>query len=156
MGIRAFGVEAQRTMRIEKGHTVVGQDTDAQTGPFAAGLGRVVSRDKPDGIGHLELEWQRANPDKAARRVVGLQTIDPTIVPPESCQVVDAGRVVGRITSSRYSPTLDRSVSLGLLEPQSALAGATVRIRLTDGTLIPATVLETTVQLDPDGARLRA
>ena len=27
-GIRPFGVEAQRMLRLEKGHIIVGQDTD--------------------------------------------------------------------------------------------------------------------------------
>jgi sarcosine oxidase subunit alpha len=156
LGIRAFGVEAQRTMRIEKGHAVVGQDTDAQTGPFAVGLGRAVARDRPAGIGQKELEWQRANPDRMHRRLVGLQTVDGRVVPPESCQVLASGRVIGRITSSRYSPTLERSVSLALLEPMHATVGRTVDVRMTDGTTQPAMVLERTVQLDPDGERLHA
>ena len=39
LGIRAFGVEAQRIMRLEKGHFIVGQDTDGLTQGFAVGLG---------------------------------------------------------------------------------------------------------------------
>ena len=33
-GLRAFGVEAQRIMRLEKGHFIVSQDTDGLTDPF--------------------------------------------------------------------------------------------------------------------------
>ena len=33
LGARAFGVEAQRIMRLEKGHMIVGQDTDGLTQP---------------------------------------------------------------------------------------------------------------------------
>ena len=39
LGIRPFGVEAQRILRLEKGHFIVGQDTDGLTRPFAVGLG---------------------------------------------------------------------------------------------------------------------
>ena len=35
-GLRAFGVEAQRVLRLEKGHLIVGQDTDGLTDPFEA------------------------------------------------------------------------------------------------------------------------
>ena len=34
--LRAFGVEAQRLLRLEKGHFIVGQDTDGLTNPFEA------------------------------------------------------------------------------------------------------------------------
>ena len=32
-GIRPFGVEAQRLLRLEKGHIIIGQDTDGLTNP---------------------------------------------------------------------------------------------------------------------------
>src|SRR5690606_23534481 len=44
-GIRAFGVEAQRVLRLEKGHIIVGQDTDGLTNPFEAGMGRLARMD---------------------------------------------------------------------------------------------------------------
>src|SRR5262249_13918547 len=37
-GIRPFGVEAQRVLRLEKGHLIIGQDTDALSNPLEAGL----------------------------------------------------------------------------------------------------------------------
>ena len=33
-GIAAFGLEAQRILRLEKQHILVGQDTDAESDPF--------------------------------------------------------------------------------------------------------------------------
>ena len=39
-GIRAFGVEAQRILRLEKGHVIVGQDTDGLTHPLEIGAER--------------------------------------------------------------------------------------------------------------------
>src|SRR5207237_435079 len=41
LGAAAFGVEAQRIMRLEKGHFIVGQDTDGLTQAHAAGLDRL-------------------------------------------------------------------------------------------------------------------
>ncbi|MFL5336658.1 MAG: 2Fe-2S iron-sulfur cluster-binding protein, partial [Geminicoccaceae bacterium] len=38
LGIRPFGVEAQRVLRLEKGHLIVGQDTDGLTFPQEAQL----------------------------------------------------------------------------------------------------------------------
>jgi len=58
LGVRAFGVEAQRILRLEKGHLIVGQDTDGLTGAFGAGLGGLVKLDKDDFISRPELGWQ--------------------------------------------------------------------------------------------------
>ena len=43
-GIRPFGVEAQRVMRLEKGHIIVGQDTDGLTHPYEAALGWAIGK----------------------------------------------------------------------------------------------------------------
>ena len=37
-GIGPFGVEAQRLLRLEKGHLILGQDTDGLTTPFDVNL----------------------------------------------------------------------------------------------------------------------
>ena len=50
-GIRPFGVEAQRVLRLEKQHAIVGQDTDALSDPRGAGMGWLVKADRPDFIG---------------------------------------------------------------------------------------------------------
>ena len=55
---RPFGLEAQRIMRLEKGHFIVGQDTDAVTQAFAAGLDWLVKLDKDDFAGKPELVWE--------------------------------------------------------------------------------------------------
>ena len=42
LGIEAFGIEAQRIMRLEKGHVIVGQDTDGLTQALSLGLKKFV------------------------------------------------------------------------------------------------------------------
>ena len=54
-GIRPFGVEAQRLLRLEKQHVIVGVDTDALTNPLEAGLGGAAKLDKEDFIGRAAL-----------------------------------------------------------------------------------------------------
>ena len=56
--IGAFGVEAQRIMRLEKGHFIVGQDTDGLMQGFSAGLDWLIKLDKEDFAGKTELAWQ--------------------------------------------------------------------------------------------------
>ena len=54
-GIRPFGVEAQRLLRLEKRHVIVGVDTDALSSPYEAGMAWVAKLDKPDFIGRNAL-----------------------------------------------------------------------------------------------------
>ena len=141
LGIRAFGVEAQRIMRLEKGHFIVGQDTDGLTQAFAVGLGSLVKLEKQDFAGRPELVWQQERGDY--QRLVGLQPVDPRCVPAEGCQIIERvdgyTQIVGRITSSRMSPTLDRSICLGFVAPHLSHPDAVVRIRLPNGTDVSGT-----------------
>jgi sarcosine oxidase subunit alpha len=154
LGIRPFGVEAQRILRLEKGHFIVGQDTDGLTKAYTAGLDWAIKLDKDDFVGKTELRWQadRANYPK----LVGLQPLDPNIVPQEASQIIsDGGHIVGRITSSRMSPTLNRSICLGQLDPHLADPGTRVTVRLHDGRDIEAEVTAEHAHFDPEGKRQR-
>ncbi len=153
LGVGPFGVEAQRIMRLEKGHFIVGQDTDGLTQAFGADLGWLVKLDKDDFAGKPELVWQSRRGDY--QRLVGLQPLDPEIVPAEASQIVESGRIAGRITSSRFSPTLGRSVCLGFVSPHLAAAGALVTVHLPNGDDVPARVMPQLAHVDPEGARLR-
>ena len=53
--IRPFGIEAQRLLRLEKRHVIVGVDSDALTNPFEAGMAWAPKLDKEDFIGRAAL-----------------------------------------------------------------------------------------------------
>ena len=153
LGIGAFGVEAQRILRLEKGHFIVGQDTDGLTRGFSAGLDWAIKLDKADFVGKPELVWQAA--EGSGPRLVGLQPVDPSVVPEEASLIMEGGNIVGRITSSRMSPTLHRSICLAQVEARLAGPGTEVTVRLPDGRLIAATVMPQHAHVDPDGGRMR-
>jgi sarcosine oxidase subunit alpha len=153
LGIAPFGLEAQRIMRLEKGHFIVGQDTDGLAKAHTAGLDGLIKVDKPDFAGKPELVWEGEL--GTPRRLVAIQPLDGSIVPPEASQIVDGGRTRGRVTSSRMSPTLDRSICLAIVDTPYDQSGTTLTIRLPDGRDIEATVLEHHAHLDPEGERLR-
>jgi len=154
LGVTAFGVEAQRIMRLEKGHFIVGQDTDGLTQGFGVGIDWAIKMDKPDFAGKPELTWQKERGDYP--RLVAVQTDDPTIVPPEASQIIDTGeRIKGRVTSSRHSPTLERSICLAQVASDLAEGGRRLSIRLPDGTTVAATVMADHAHFDPEGTRLR-
>ncbi len=155
LGVRAVGIEAQRILRLEKGHLVVGQDTDGLTQGFGTGLGGLVKLDKDDFAGRPELVWQHEAGDHP--RLVGVWPGDGSVVPDEGSQLLDDdGRICGRITSSRWSPTLRRSLCLAHVAAHLAEPGTEVTVRLADGRSVAASVTEHLAALDPEGARLRA
>ena len=154
LGVGAFGIEAQRIMRLEKGHLIVGQDTDGVTQAFSAGLDWLVRLDKDDFAGKPELVWQHQR--EGEMRLVGLQPSDPDLVPAEASQIISpSGSIEGRITSSRYSPTVRRSICLGLLSERLSVPGTVVTIRLPDGSHAAARVMEQQAHFDREGTRLR-
>jgi sarcosine oxidase, subunit alpha len=151
--IAAFGIEAQRILRLEKGHFIVGQDTDGLTKAGSAGLGGLVRLDKPDLVGKPELAWQAAAGVDPV--LVAIQPEDPDEVPPEASQIVVDGGTVGRITSSRFSPTLQRGVCLGQVPSSLAAPGSRLTVRLPDRREIVAVVQADLAHVDPQGERLR-
>jgi sarcosine oxidase, subunit alpha len=153
LGIQAFGVEAQRILRLEKGHFIVGQDTDGLTRAYSAALDWAIKLDKDDFVGQPELAWQHA--DGSGPRLVGLQPVDHSVVPEEASLIVTGGHIAGRVTSSRMSPTLGRPICLAQVEARLAEPGTEVTVRLPSGRLIAATVMPQLAHVDPDGERMR-
>ncbi len=156
LGVKPFGLEAQRILRLEKGHFIVGQDTDGLTRGASAGLGGLIKLDKDDGVGLPELRWAADRTDLA--QVVSIALDDGMIVPEEASQLVDGetNTIVGRITSSRMSPNLGRSVCMGQVIPELAAPGSKLTVLLTDGRRVPAKIHTDHAFIDPEGARLRA
>jgi sarcosine oxidase subunit alpha len=151
LDILPFGLEAQRILRLEKKHILVGQDTDALSDPYGAGLRWMVKLDKPDFLGRRALvELDGTEPTE---RLVGL-TIDGTVVPPEGSAVVESGRAVGRVTSSRWSDAVGGIVGMGWVPAERADDGQVVTIGF-NGQTAQARVASKPFY-DPDGERLRS
>ena len=155
LGVRPFGVEGQRIMRLEKGHFIVGQDTDGLTKLPAVGMSHLVKLDKPDFAGKPELAW--ALGDASAPVLVAIQPTEPQVVPDEASQIVrpGTGEIIGRITSSRMSPTLGRSICLGQVLPEAAGPGSELTVLMTGGRRITARVMEHHAHFDPGGEKVR-
>ncbi len=155
LGATPFGVEAQRILRLEKGHLIVGQDTDGLTKAFSAGLAGLVKLDKDDFAGKPELLWESQGPIESPR-LVALLPADPMLVPAEGSQIVrGSARIAGRVTSSRLSPELGRSICLAQVEADLAEPGCVVTVVLPDRRRVRATVAPQLASVDPDGSRLR-
>ncbi|MDP9299271.1 MAG: 2Fe-2S iron-sulfur cluster-binding protein [Actinomycetota bacterium] len=150
-GLLPFGLEAQRILRLEKQHILVGQDTDAESDPYEVGLGWLVKDDKPDFLGKRALEdLHRAGPGE---RLVGF-TCGGEWVPPEGASVVHEGVWVGRVTSARRSAAAASVVGLAWVPAGWAGDGTPFEIQF--GSSRVGAVVSTKPFYDPEGARLRA
>lgn len=157
-GISPFGVEAQRILRLEKAHIIVGQDTNALSDPISADMAWAVKLDKADFLGQRPLT--RIARDGPQQRLVGFRVKNGQTLPEEGLQIVEAGsdgqtNIIGWVTSSRYSPTLGEAIGLCWLPAVLAeKEGAAFTIRQ-DGTAIEAQVHHGPFY-DPEGQRLRS
>ena len=150
-GITPFGLEAQRILRLEKQHILVGQDTDAESDPYEAGLGWMVKGDKPDFLGKRSLrDLERAGPGE---RLIGF-TSDPAWVPPEGASVVHEGVWVGRVTSARRSAAVGATVGLAWVPAGWANEGTEFEIQFGPSHAVAHVALRPFY--DPDGERLRS
>jgi sarcosine oxidase subunit alpha len=156
--IRPFGVEAQRVLRLEKQHLIVGHDTDALSNPLEAGMPWIVKWEKGEFVGRRSL-WQSRdvhgqNGGNGRQQLVGFTVADTSLSVPEGSQVVQDGLPVGRVTSYRVSPTLGRGIGLAWVPEPHATEGAEIRI----AGLAPEARATVTLKpfYDPDGIRVRA
>jgi sarcosine oxidase subunit alpha len=151
--LRPFGVEAQRVLRLEKGHFIVGQDTDGLTDPLEANAHWAVNMQKPYFVGQRSLKILKA---RGPRQVLtGIEMFDPQRLPRECHLVIDQGAIAGRVTSVVFSHTLNKAIGLAMLAPELAAAGGDIHIRGDGGEMLKARITATPFY-DPKNLRQRA
>jgi sarcosine oxidase subunit alpha len=152
-GIRPFGLEPQRILRLQKQHIIVGQDTDSESTPFGAGMPWAVKLDKDeDFIGKWALAHSVDRPAETA--LVGF-TVPGQRVPSEGAVVLDeSGGAAGQVTSARRSRQLDRVIGMAWVPAALAHAGSNITIA-DDGARVYASVVTEPFH-DPAGELLRS
>ncbi len=158
-GITPFGTEAMHVLRAEKGFIIVGQETDGSVNPLDLGMDWIVSKTK-DFVGKRSLSRaDMAKPDR--KQLVGIRTKEAKEVLPEGAQLVEKPGeerplpMLGHVTSSYWSPILDRSIAMALVKGGRARMNATLYAPLEGGKVVECEVCEP-VFYDKEGSRLRA
>lgn len=152
VGLRPFGLEPQRVLRLQKLHVIIGQDTDSEMTPYGAGMDWAVKLDKEQSfIGRWALE--QASEHGARELLVGFST--PTgELPTEGSVVLVGGAPAGQVTSARRSPKLGRTIGLATVPAALAIEGGPIVVS-DAGRLIDA-IVTTKPFYDPDGEVLRS
>jgi sarcosine oxidase subunit alpha len=142
-GLRPFGLEPQRILRLQKMHILVGQDTDSESTPFGAAMSWIVKLDKEqDFIGKWALEHYAQHTPTTA--LVGFTMV-----------VLDEhGAPAGQVTSSRHSPVLERTIGMAWVPEALARDGA--RITISDEGKTLGAEIQTRPFYDPEGEVLRS
>ncbi len=146
-----FGIEAQRLLRLEKGHIIVGQDTDGLTHPIEADMAWAISRKKPYFVGGRTIAMYEAR--SLRRKLAGFEIADYSAPVPKECHlVIRDGDIVGRVTSVARSPTLGKVIGLAYVAPDQAAPGSSITIKADGGSLVEAKVVRLPFY-DPQGKR---
>ncbi|RED12806.1 sarcosine oxidase subunit alpha family protein [Pontivivens insulae] len=156
-GIMPYGTEALHVMRAEKGFIMIGDETDGTVTPHDLALSWAVSKKKEDFIGKRAMERADLTRDNR-KQLVGLATEDPATVLPDGAHAVEGKNVygdphtIGHVTSTYFSPTLERSIAMALIEGGSQRMGQTLSFPVSADKTIKATVVDP-VFFDKDGER---
>jgi sarcosine oxidase subunit alpha len=154
-GIRNFGLEAQNLLRMEKGHIIIGAESEIRTTLHDVGLGFLWSRNKPEAktVGAVALQQTENQPGRL--KLVGFKMENPSRAPKDGSVIVENG-IKGYVCTARRSVSLKESVGLALVDEDLAEAGKPLKIYEDEceGQLLHATVTPTPFY-DPEGKRLR-
>ena len=150
LGIRPFGVETQRLLRLEKGHVIISQDTDGMTHPAEIDMQWAIGRKKPFFVGKRSIEILEAQPLK--RKLVGFTLPQGSPQPLEGHLVLDGPDITGNVTSCEYSQTLGQIIGLAYAGAHQATPGMHIPIRVEGGTMVHAKVVQLPFH-DPDNLR---
>lgn len=141
-GLRPFGTDAQRLLRLEMGHHLVSHDTDGLTNPFEAHADALVAMDKPFFIGQRSLRILQKKP--LSKKLVRFELDANASELPKECNLVITNNLItGRVTSISYSEYLNKVIGFAFVDIAQTTAGNRLEIRTDSGRIEIATVVDT-------------
>ena len=125
--ITPYGTETMHLLRAEKGFIIAGQDTDGTMTPVDLQMDWIISKKKYDFIGKRSL-YRSDTIREDRKQLVGLLTDDPNEVLEEGAQIVsDINKkpieMIGHVTSSYFSPNLNKSIALAVVKGGKKMNG---------------------------------
>ena len=147
-----YGLEALDSLRVEKGHVVIGAEADGRTTADDLGMGRMQR--KAGGFIGAQALSRTALSAPGRMQLVGIASADPI---PEGAMLIarDGAPVEGHVTSATPRVLGDGSVALALLVNGHERIGETILASSpTRGRQVRVTIGDP-VSYDPEGARYR-
>jgi len=125
LGLRACGLGARDTLRLEAGMPLYGHELREESDPFAIGLGLAFDLEGRSFPGAAGYQAMQARPSGRVR--VGL-TLDSRRSGREGDLVMQGGRQVGVVTSGSFAPTVATAVAMALVDRDVAAVGTGLEV----------------------------
>ena len=156
--ITPYGTETMHLLRAEKGFIIAGQDTDGTMTPVDLQMDWIISKKKYDFIGKRSL-YRSDTIREDRKQLVGLLTDDPKEVLEEGAQIVAETKeqpieMLGHVTSSYFSPNLNKSIALAVVKNGKKLKGQKMFVPMENKNII--VTITDTVFFDKENKRLNA
>ena len=161
--LKPCGLGARDTLRLEAGMPLYGHELNEDIDPFQAGLAWAVKLDKlsppvqgepgkiklsppsEGGAGGVPIPWigktalETRRQDSTLRRRIGLE-LEGKRIAREGSALLAEGKEVGRICSGTFSPTLQKTIAMGYVDPARQQVGTMLEVDIR-GKTTPARVL---------------
>jgi sarcosine oxidase subunit alpha len=155
--IMPYGTEALHVMRAEKGFIMIGDETDGTVIPQDLNMQWAISKKKEDFLGKRAQERPHmVSPERW--KLVGLETLDGSVIPDGAYAIAEGvnangqRNTQGRVTSTYYSPTLDRGIAMALVHHGPDRMGEVIEFNKVDGSTVKAKIVDP-VFYDKDGEK---
>lgn len=124
-GLASCGLGARDVLRLEMGYPLYGHELNEETNPYQAGIGWVVHLEKEAFTGRQALLDASA---RTLQHTLSGVVLEAPGVPREGDEILQRGRVIGRVTSGGFSPTAGVGIALAYL-PVETDGSIEVRLR---------------------------
>jgi aminomethyltransferase len=137
--VEPIGLGARDSLRLEAGLCLYGHDIDTTTTPIEAGLLWSIGKERRAKGGFPGASViQKQIAEGAPRKRVGLLP-DGKAIAREGAEIAVDGKVVGKVTSGGFSPTLGRAIAMGYVERAHSANGTRVDL-MVRGKPVPAEI----------------
>ncbi len=115
-GIKAIGLGARDTLRLEMGYCLYGNDINDRTSPLEAGLGWITKLKKDDFVNKDYLVKQKE--EGLSKKLVGFEVAGKR-PPRQGYAIVNAeGIKIGEVTSGTKCPSVEQPIGMGYVEEE--------------------------------------
>jgi len=125
--IQPCGLGARDVLRLEAGMCLYGHDITESITPLQARLGFVVKLTKNEFVGRNVLAQEKADGPKKVR--VGLKLLEAGI-PRAECDILKGFRILGKVTSGTFSPTISQGIAMGYIPREHSKIGEMLDINV--------------------------
>ncbi len=130
--IKAIGLAARDTLRLEMGYCLYGNDINDSSSPIEAGLSWITKFSKSF-VNSAALKKQKE--EGVQKKLVGFELIDKGI-PRHDYEIVNsAGEKIGIVTSGTMSPTLKKAIGMGYVSSELSSVNSEIFIKVRDKNL---------------------